>query len=230
VSAAEFSNLDAYDCWADSYPPEPHNPLMRAEQRGMLEQWPGVAGARALDLACGTGRYGSVLAATGAAQITSLDFSPEMLRRSSSPRRVRGNMMQLPFAPAVFDVVISGLAVGHAPELRQWMSEVSRVLSPGGTLLYSDFHPDAAATGITRSFIDQRQRQRQRRHTVSHFPYRLIDHRRAAVTSGLTVEAVREVRVGIELTEGFPGSEVFYRRWHALPIVVVIRARKQLVC
>jgi ubiquinone/menaquinone biosynthesis C-methylase UbiE len=226
VSAAEFSNLDAYDCWADSYPPEPHNPLMRAEQRGMLEQWPGVAGARTLDLACGTGRYGGVLAATGAAQITSLDFSPEMLRRSSSPRRVRGNMMKLPFAPAVFDVVISGLAVGHAPELTQWMSEVSRVLSAGGTLLYSDFHPDAAATGITRSFIDQRQR----RHTVSHFPHRLIDHRRAAAICELTLEAVREVRVGIELTEGFPGSEIFYRRWHALPIVVVIRSRKRSTC
>jgi hypothetical protein len=56
----------------------------------------------------------------------------------------------------------------------------------------------------------------------------LIDHRRAAAKAELTVEAVREVRVGIELTEGFPGSEVFYRRWHALPIVVVIRARKRL--
>ena len=226
MAGAELPNLAAYDHWAPSYPPQPHNPLMRAEQRAMLEQWPGVSGARALDLACGTGRYGGVLAATGAAQITSLDFSPEMLRRSSSPRRVRGNMMQLPFAPAVFDVVISGLAVGHAPELTQWMSEASRVLCPGGTLLYSDFHPDAAATGITRSFIDLQQR----RHTVSHFPHRLLDHRRAADICELTVEAVREVRLGIELTEDFPGSQVFYRRWHALPIVVVIRARKRLTC
>jgi ubiquinone/menaquinone biosynthesis C-methylase UbiE len=222
MGAPELANLDAYDCWAHTYPPEPHNPLMRAEQRAMLEQWPGVVGARALDLACGTGRYGSVLAATGAIEITSLDFSPEMLRRSASPRRIRGNMMQLPFAPAVFGVVVSGLAVGHAPELGQWMSEISRVLSPGGTLLYSDFHPDAAATGMTRSFIDQQQR----RHSVSHFPYRLIDHRRAAAACQMVVEAVREVRVGIELKESFPGSEIFYRRWHGLPVVLVIRARK----
>jgi ubiquinone/menaquinone biosynthesis C-methylase UbiE len=226
MSAAGLANLDVYDCWADSYPPTPHNPLMRAEQRAMLEQWPGVTGARTLDLACGTGRYGSVLAATGAARITSLDFSPEMLRRSSSARRVRGDMMQLPFAAGVFDVVVSGLAVGHAPELLRWMSEAARVLCPGGTLLYSDFHPDAAATGMTRSFIDQQQRRRR----VSHFPYQLLDHRRAAAAAGLVVEAVREVRIGFELHESFPGSELFYRRWHALPVVLVIRARRQLPC
>ena len=226
VAAAELSNLDAYDRWAGTYPPTPHNPLMRAEQRAMLEQWPGVVGARALDLACGTGRYGSVLAATGAAEIISLDYSPEMLRHSTNPRRVRGNMMKLPFASGIFDVVVSGLAVGHAPELGRWMTEASRVLSPGGTLLYSDFHPDAAALGMTRSFVDQQQR----RHCLSHVAYRPLDHRRAAAIAELDVEAVREVRIGVELQEKFPQSEGFYRQWRGLPIVLVIRARKRLTC
>jgi SAM-dependent methyltransferase len=222
VTATALSNLHAYDLWAGSYPPRPHNPLMRAEQRAMLEQWPGVAGARALDLASGTGRYGSVLALTGAAQIISLDYSPEMLRRSTSPHRVRGDMMKLPFAPGIFDVVVSGLAVGHAPGLSRWMSEAARVLSPGGTLLYSDFHPDAAAIGMTRSFIDQHRR----RHCLAHVPYKITDHRRAATASGLEIEVVREVRIGIELQEAFPRSEGFYRQWHGLPIVLVIRAHK----
>jgi len=216
------SNLDIYDCWANHYPPEPHNPLMRAEQRLMLEQWPGVAGTRALDLACGTGRYGSVLFATGAAEITSLDYSSEMLRRSSSGRRVRGNMMRLPFATGAFDVVVSGLAVGHAPQLEQWAAEAARVLAPGGTLLYSDYHPDAAPTGMTRCFIDEHQR----RHCVTHFAYRVADHRRALSAAQLPIEAVREARVGVEFRESFPGSDLFYRRWHGLPIVLVVRARK----
>jgi SAM-dependent methyltransferase len=222
MAGAELPNLEAYDHWAPSYPPQPHNPLMRAEQRAMLEQWPGVSGARALDLACGTGRYGRVLAATGAAEITSLDFSPEMLRRSTSPRRVRGDMMRLPFAAASFDTVISGLAVGHAADLQQWMNEVARVLAPGGSLLYSDFHPEAAATGMTRSFVDDEQRRR----SVSHFPHALKHHRRAAHDAGLSIEAVRELRVGYELRESFPGSPLIYRRWHGLPVVLVIRARK----
>jgi ubiquinone/menaquinone biosynthesis C-methylase UbiE len=222
MAGAGLPNLEAYDHWAPCYPPQPHNPLMRAEQRAMLEQWPGVSGARALDLACGTGRYGSVLSATGAAEITSLDFSPEMLRRSGSPRRVRADMTRLPFASAVFDIVVSGLAVGHAADLQQWMNEVARVLAPGGSLLYSDFHADAAATGMTRSFVDDEQRRR----SVSHFSHALKDHRRAARNAGLSIAAVRELRVGYELRESFPGSPLFYRRWHGLPVVLVIRARK----
>jgi malonyl-CoA O-methyltransferase len=106
------------------------------------------------------------------------------------------------------------------------MSEVARVLAPGGSLLYSDFHPDAAATGMTRSFVDDEQR----RHSVSHFPHTVKDHRQAAKAAGLCIEAVRELRVGYELRESFTGSALFYRRWHGLAVVLVIRARKAGTC
>jgi hypothetical protein len=42
----------------------------------------------------------------------------------------------------------------------------------------------------------------------------------------LTIETVRELRVGIELTESFSGSEKLYRDWHGVPLVLVVRARK----
>jgi hypothetical protein len=32
--------------------------------------------------------------------------------------------------------------------------------------------------------------------------------------------------VGIELTERFAKSAAFYRRWHGLPLVLVVRAEK----
>ena len=37
---------------------------------------------------------------------------------------------------------------------------------------------------------------------------------------------VREVRVGMEMQEAFPGSPDFYRRWHGLPVVLAVRVRK----
>jgi hypothetical protein len=37
---------------------------------------------------------------------------------------------------------------------------------------------------------------------------------------------VHEVRVGIELCEPFAKCEDFYRNWHGLPIVLVVRAHK----
>ena len=76
-----ISAREGYERWAPSYPQVPGNPLMRAEQRLMLEHWPAVAGRRALDLACGSGRYVQLLRAAGAAQVIALDASPGMLQR-----------------------------------------------------------------------------------------------------------------------------------------------------
>ena len=94
--------LEAYEHWAPLYQPVAHNPLMRAEEAAMLREWPEVEGRRALDLACGTGRYARLLADSGAAHVAALDFSAGMLRRAACDARVRANMTQLPFAAQCF--------------------------------------------------------------------------------------------------------------------------------
>jgi len=218
-----YTTLDAYDRWAPSYAPVAHNPLMRAEQEAMLELWPPTAGRRALDLACGTGRYAKLLSESQAAMVTALDFSTAMLRRVSGSLRVRGSMTSLPFVRAAFDVVVSGLALGHAASLRHWMSEVARVSCSGGTLLYSDFHPEAARAGLTRSFKDERERT----YTLEHSIFDVHEQLAAAGAAGLAVECVRELRVGVEVSEPFAGSADFYRRWHGLPLVLIVRALKR---
>jgi malonyl-CoA O-methyltransferase len=212
----------AYEHWAPLYPPVAHNPLMQAEQRAMLEFWPRVAGRRALDLACGSGRYSRLLAEAEATQVVALDFCIPMLRQVSAAARVCGSMMQLPFGDEAFDVVVSGLALGHANSVQAWMAEVARVLASDGTLLYSDFHPEAARAGLPRSFKDQNDRT----WTVPHRCYDLDSQREAAAAAHLTIEVAHEIRVGFELQEKFPQSDAFYRQWHGLPIVLVVRARK----
>jgi malonyl-CoA O-methyltransferase len=214
--------LAAYERWAPLYPPTAHNPLMRAEQQAMVEHWPPVAGKRALDLACGTGRYARLLAEAEAAQVVAMDFCVPMLRQVSAAARVCGSMMQLPFAGQAFDVVISGLALGHAANVYSWMSEAARVLKSGGSLLYSDFHPEAARVGLTRSFKDEQNDTC----TVPHRCYGVALQQEAAAAANLAIDVIHEVRVGIELKEPFPKSEEFYRRWDGLPIVLVVRARK----
>jgi ubiquinone/menaquinone biosynthesis C-methylase UbiE len=214
--------LAAYRRWAPLYPPVAHNPLMRAEQRAMLHHWPEVAGRRVLDLACGTGRYSQLLTEAGAGEVIALDFCVPMLMQVPNSSRVCASMMQLPFAPGTFDVVISGLALGHAADVGPWMIEIARVLRIGGTLLYSDFHPDAARAGLTRSFKDIDDETC----SVPHAQYAVETQIEAAKAAGLQVETVHEVRVGIELCEPFTKGEDFYRNWHGLPIVLVVRAHK----
>ncbi len=149
--------LAAYERWAPLYPPHAHNPLMRAEQRAMCEHWPNVAGRRALDLAWGPDVMHDCWRPLRARRSWPWIFACPV-RQAPPGTRVCGSMMQLPFADRAFDVVISGLALGHAANVRTWMAEVSRVLAGGGTLLYSDFHPDAARAGLPRSFKDQNDR------------------------------------------------------------------------
>ncbi len=213
--------LDAYEHWAPDYPPMPHNPLMRAEQLAMLRHWPELAGRRALDLACGSGRY-ALMMAKEARQVVAVDCSPSMLSQVTSGSRVRAEMSRLPFRSAAFHAVICGLAVAHAPDLDAWMSEVARVLTPDGVLLYSDFHPEAARAGMTRSFKDSSGH----RWEVPHRRYDLDAHRQAALAAGLTIQEVEEIRVGAQLNEAFPGSREVYARWTGLPMVLVVRAAK----
>jgi malonyl-CoA O-methyltransferase len=190
----------------------------------MERHWPEVAGCRALDLACGTGRYAARLLEQKAAHVVALDLSPAMLQRAaSSPHRVRADMSRLPFVRHAFDLVVSGLAAGHAQSIDAWMKEIARVLDRRGILLYSDFHPEAARAGLTRTFKDAARHTR----VVPHHDHELAVQVGAAEAANLTVEDIEEVRVGFELTESFPGSEEFYRRWHGLPLVLIIRARKR---
>lgn len=217
-----LSTLELYERWAPQYPPVSHNPLMRAEQRAMLELFPDVAGRRTLDLACGSGRYARLLAESEAAEVIALDFSTAMLRQVSVGSPVCASMMHLPFVDSAFDVVISGLAHGHATTVHGWMLEVARVLHRGGFLLYSDFHPEAARAGLTRSFKDSGNCT----YTLPHHCYELAMQREAAEQANLTIEFIKEIRVGIELQEDFPAADEFYRRWHGLPLVLVVRARK----
>src|SRR5271167_3274107 len=184
--------LEAYERWAPLYPPVAHNPLMRAEQRFMLEAWPNVEGKRVLDLACGSGRYSHLLRQANAAQVVALDFCLPMLEQVAGVPRVHASMMQLPFKPAVFDAVVSGLAVGHATDIRQWMSEIARVLRPAGILLYSDFHSEAIRAGMTRSFKDEADVT----WTVPHQVHELSCQQDAMAAAGLTIETVRELRMG----------------------------------
>jgi ubiquinone/menaquinone biosynthesis C-methylase UbiE len=217
------ATLEAYERWAPNYPPEPHNPVMVAEQRELLAQLPPLGGLRVLDLACGTGRYARLAADLGAGEVVAADFSPAMLGRVAGALRVRAGLAQLPFRSDTFDCVISGLALGHAPDLGSCFGEIARVLRAGGTLVYSDFHDDAWRAGFTRSFKDSRGDDV----TVPRDGYLPAQHRAALLAAGFEVQQMKELRVGIEFTEPFTNSAEFYRSHAGVPLVLIVRARRQ---
>ena len=99
-----------------------------------------AAGARVLDIACGTGVVVSAVARRGA-RPTGLDFSAAMLAlaRAAHPqvRFDESDAEALPFADASFDAVVSNFGVHHFPDPVRALSEAHRVLRPGGRIAFT---------------------------------------------------------------------------------------------
>ncbi|HYO88186.1 MAG TPA: class I SAM-dependent methyltransferase, partial [Candidatus Limnocylindrales bacterium] len=112
-----LTSLDAYARWASAYPPQAHNALMRAEEGAVTPLLPSLADRTVLDLACGTGRWGLIAQAAGAARVIALDNSIAMLDYCALPERAAAALNALPLPAASIDVVICGLALGHVPHL-----------------------------------------------------------------------------------------------------------------
>jgi demethylmenaquinone methyltransferase / 2-methoxy-6-polyprenyl-1,4-benzoquinol methylase len=100
---------------------------------------------RALDLACGTGDITFALEARGIASV-GLDITPRMIelahakRGQSHAQFLVGDMMALPFPDEAFDVVTTGYGIRNVPVIAQALTEIKRVLRPGGVLLSLDFN------------------------------------------------------------------------------------------
>ncbi len=98
-----------------------------------------------LDIATGTGDLAIALKETGAAQIVGLDISPGMLdigkqkvsalHLDKTIEMVIGDSEQLAFADASFDAATVAFGVRNFEDLNQGLSEIYRVLRPGGTLV-----------------------------------------------------------------------------------------------
>jgi SAM-dependent methyltransferase len=96
-------------------------------------------GDRALDLGCGAGEFTAVLADAGARPV-GVEVAEAALARARShhpqldfrPAPIDG---QLPFEDGSFELVWSSEVVEHVADTARWLSEVRRVLAPGGRLL-----------------------------------------------------------------------------------------------
>jgi 2-polyprenyl-6-hydroxyphenyl methylase/3-demethylubiquinone-9 3-methyltransferase len=89
-----------------------------------------------LDLACGGGLLAPHVAGKGHRHV-GLDLSPTALpqARAHGVVPVRGDVLRLPFADAVADVVVAGEVLEHVQEPLELLSEACRVLRPGGVLV-----------------------------------------------------------------------------------------------
>jgi len=208
----ELSSEEAYERWAPGYPPTAHNRLMALEEQAVLEMLPDVRGQACLDLACGSGRYMRILTERGAEHVLGVDISAAMLARAReiSTDLVQADLTALGLRSRSFKTVICSLAVGHVRNLRASIEEISRVLVPGGTVIYSDFHPLGRRLGWKRSF----RASDGIAYSAQYYTHLYADHLNACLASGLHIEEVREPRIDFE------------SKWREFPALLIIRAAR----
>jgi SAM-dependent methyltransferase len=94
-----------------------------------------------LDLGCGTGLYGDILRGTGR-YVIGLDISRDQLRLAREREVVvGGDASRLPFRDSSLDDVAAIWVHGDLDDLPATLSEVARVLRPGGRFVLFGIHP-----------------------------------------------------------------------------------------
>jgi demethylmenaquinone methyltransferase/2-methoxy-6-polyprenyl-1,4-benzoquinol methylase len=118
---------------------------------------------RMLDLCCGSGDLCFLAEEAGAGPVVGADFTLPMLavarrRRAEGTRRsafVQADALALPFADGAFDVLTISYGLRNIADIPAALSEMRRVLSPGGRAVVLDFgKPDNAVVGsLYRGFL-----------------------------------------------------------------------------
>lgn len=124
---------------------------------------PHLTGMKVLDVGCGTGTWALHLAASGA-EVTGVDVSTEMIRmarrkaeqagQTQQPGRkvafLTGDAAHLPFPTATFDLVTALLVLEFSADPESVLSEMVRVLRPGGIALVATLNRRSIWTVLRR--------------------------------------------------------------------------------
>ena len=124
------------------------------------------AGARLLELGCGSGLFTTMLTATGHfGSIHATDGAEAMLKiarpqSASVPTPVVFETLDFTrrdwasqYPPASFDTVTSSMALHHAEDKQELFRQVYEVLAPGGAFVFADHM--AGSSALTDRLIDR---------------------------------------------------------------------------
>jgi len=101
-----------------------------------------VKNKKVLDIACGEG-YGSNLLAKNAAHVTGVDINKDVVKNAAGKYKrenlefLTGTDENIPSADKQFEVVVSFETLEHVSDHQKMITEIKRVLQPGGLLIIS---------------------------------------------------------------------------------------------
>jgi SAM-dependent methyltransferase len=170
---------------------------------GVLEWLAAQSGERILDLGCGDGQLTARIAAMGT-RVVGVDASPQMVAAAHARgiEVAEGNAEQLPFEAQSFDAVFSNAALHWVRDQDAMMSEVHRVLKPGGRFVAEmGGHGNIAAIRVALIATVARHGFDGREDNVNYYPTP-DEYRRRLERHGFTVEQMALIPRPTPLADG----------------------------
>lgn len=162
------------DYFAEIAESSPYNAY--TDRPSNLELVGDCAGLRVLDVGCGAGHYAEVLVERGAyvdgieGSSRLLEHSRERLAEHLDTRvSLRHHDLEQPFdfvPDSTYDGVLVALVHHHVTARVQLLTELFRVLRPGGWMVLSTTHPTADWGMVGGSYYDQIRITRNRNHGI----------------------------------------------------------------
>jgi len=143
LTVARTDNQRYYDAFAAGYERHRHrgyHALVDALETEVILRY--ATGADVLEAGCGTGLLLKEIAPR-ARRAVGLDLSRGMLAKAAERGldTVHASVTHLPFADASFDVAYSMKVLAHVEDFPRALSEMARVVRPGGHVLIELYNP-----------------------------------------------------------------------------------------
>lgn len=195
-----------------------------------------IAGKAVLDMGCGSGVYADYFLSKGAASVTCLDFSAEMIAlvEKKFGGKVNAYVQDLSEGlpkekDATYDVIVCPLVLHYVEDLTKVFADVARVLKPGGYMVFSTHHPFADFECSTTGNYFDRELVQEEWNTVG-TPVRVTFYRRSlteicsAITdAGLLISQISEGTVNEKIKDE---SAEIYERLSKQPSFIFIKCQK----
>lgn len=148
-----------------------------------------------LDIATGTG-HTALRLAPFVTSVLGVDVADGMLQQARDLAAQQGaanvsfqnaDAQQLPFADASFSLVVARHAPHHFRNAGQFLSEVARVLTPGGRFVLAD---QVSLSNADQAWVDQFQRVRDPSHFTQRTPDQWFELTAAHFPAGQTFEEI----------------------------------------
>ena len=155
----ELEPAKAYDQWSAGYDDQPGNLMLALDEQLCSELLAhlDIRGKIVADIGCGTGRHWARLMDKQPARLAGFDVSSGMLgmlekKYPGAETHLLTDERLTGLADGSCDLILSTLTVAHIGAIERALREWRRVVKPGGSILITDYHPDALAKGGQRTF------------------------------------------------------------------------------